>query len=306
MTDDTTTVDSVTEPRGGISIVRRVALLLVIAGAAVGGGFFIYDNYVYVSTDNAYVQAKSTLISARVAGLIVKSNVEEHQRIKRGDILLELKSEDYQNAFESSQAEVDSLSAQLKGAQLMYNRTRSLLASGASTRERLEASESNFRSLQGKLSGARAALNEAKQNLQYTRILAPSDGRIGRKSFEVGMMAQPGEPLFGFVADGMPWVDANFKETDVGLIRIGQKVRLGVDAIPDRQFEGEVESLSPATGATFSLLPPDNATGNFTKVVQRVPVRIKFLHLAPEDQERLAVGLSVEASVRVRNLGGSS
>jgi membrane fusion protein (multidrug efflux system) len=142
-------------------------------------------------------------------------------------------------------------------------------------------------------------VNEAKLNLGYTKIVAPEDGTVGRKSFEVGMLATAGQPLLGFVSNTERWVTANLKETDMDNIAVGKKATVEVDAISGKTYEGEVESISPATGATFTLLPPDNATGNFTKVVQRVPVRIKLLNLKENDIDRLQSGLSAEVKIRI-------
>jgi membrane fusion protein (multidrug efflux system) len=142
-----------------------------------------------------------------------------------------------------------------------------------------------------------AQLNQANLNIENTKIKAPVDGFIARKSVEIGQLATPGVPLIGFVSSTERWVIANFKETDLDDVKVGAKVDIEVDAVGGKSFRGEVESLSAATGATFALLPPDNATGNFTKVVQRVPVRIKITGVTPEDIERLRAGLSAVVKV---------
>src|SRR5262249_40376615 len=121
---------------------------------------------------------------------------------------------------------------------------------------------------------AQAALREAELALEHAVITAPFDGDVGRKSVEVGANVSPGQPLLALAAREGNWISANFKETQVGRMRPGDPVEIRVDAYPDQVFKGHVESISPATGAKYALLPPDNATGNFTKVVQRIPVRI--------------------------------
>jgi membrane fusion protein (multidrug efflux system) len=133
---------------------------------------------------------------------------------------------------------------------------------------------------------------QAELNLSNTKIKAPVNGFIAKKSVEVGQLAAPGVPLIGFIDAGERWIIANFKETEIEGIKLDAKVEIEVDAISGRKFEGRVESISSATGATFTLLPPDNATGNFTKVVQRIPVKIKFVNLTPEDIVKLRTGLS--------------
>ena len=145
-----------------------------------------------------------------------------------------------------------------------------------------------------------ASLDVTKNSLDDTVIRAPSDGVIAKKAAELGMLASPGMPLFGFVSSQTRWVIANFKETDLNRLKVGQRVNISVDALGGQDFQGEIESFNPSTGSIFSLLPPDNATGNFTKVVQRVPTRIKFKDLRKEDIDELKAGLSVVVDVRVR------
>jgi membrane fusion protein (multidrug efflux system) len=298
-TANTTPIPAET-PKAGLSADRKklimtIAIPIVVLAAC----YFIYENYMYVSTDNAQVDARATLLSAKVSGIITKANVEENQKVKAGEVLVEIKPDDYQNMIDQLEADQASMQAQLKAAQTNYLRTKSLLAKGASTQERLDTAEAQFHSMESKLKSAEAQVSEAKLNLGYTKIVAPVDGKVGKKSFEVGMLAAAGQPLLGFVAATDRWVTANIKETDMDDITEGKKVYVTVDAISGKTFDGVVESISPATGATFTLLPPDNATGNFTKVVQRVPVRIKLLNLTEKDIDRLQNGLSAEVKIRV-------
>lgn len=151
-----------------------------------------------------------------------------------------------------------------------------------------------------KVEQAKAALDAALTQLSYTKILAPLDGRVNKLTAVVGALVQPLFPLLTLVpSKEAMWVIANFKETQLGPMRIGQPVELEVDGIPGRTFHGKVDSLAAGTGSTFALLPPDNATGNFTKVVQRVPVKITFDPGQP-DLDRLAAGLSVNVAVQTK------
>lgn len=138
----------------------------------------------------------------------------------------------------------------------------------------------------------------ARLNLSYTILLASSSGYIAKKTAQVGQLVNPGSPLCNIVSDSALWVNANFKETQVGNMKVGQPVEIKVDAYPDKVFGGKIESIAPATGAKFSLLPPDNSSGNFVKVVQRVPVRIA---LDKTDTDRtnasLRPGMSVQISI---------
>jgi len=141
---------------------------------------------------------------------------------------------------------------------------------------------------------AEAALRSAELDLSHTRVVAPFDGVIGRKNVELGALVSSGQPLVAVTAAVPPWVIANFKETQIARIHPGEKAEVHVDAFPDLLFKGHVESIAAATGATYALIPPDNATGNFTKVVQRVPVKI-VLDEPPSDP--LRVGLSAQVRV---------
>jgi len=147
---------------------------------------------------------------------------------------------------------------------------------------------------------ARAALEQAKLNLERTTVRAPSDGVVTRRSLEAGQVVQPGQALLAITALDDVWVVANFKETQLRDLRAGQNATVTVDAYGGRDFPGHVESISAATGATFSLLPADNATGNFVKVVQRVPVRIALDKLPAGSEAVLRPGMSVTVSVRTR------
>jgi membrane fusion protein (multidrug efflux system) len=146
----------------------------------------------------------------------------------------------------------------------------------------------------------KTALAKAERDLSFTRVLAPFDGTVGNKAAEVGNFVQPGARLMALVPLNAAYVDANFKETQLADIKPGQKVDVAIDALGGKVIEGAVTSIAPASGAQFSLLPPDNATGNFTKVVQRVPVRVTFSDEALKSTT-LRPGLSVVATVHTRD-----
>ncbi|HKJ02924.1 MAG TPA: HlyD family secretion protein [Longimicrobiales bacterium] len=155
------------------------------------------------------------------------------------------------------------------------------------------------RAADARLARAEAQLRQAKLNLEYARVQAPISGVVSKAQVEVGQLIQPGQPLGAVVSDSAVWVTANLKETELADVREGQAVHLDVDAYPGCDAEGTVESLSPATGAKFALIPPDNATGNFTKVVQRVPVRVAVVSGCGEGRP-LRPGMSVNVHISVR------
>ncbi|MGE4169434.1 MAG: HlyD family secretion protein [Candidatus Margulisiibacteriota bacterium] len=279
---------------------KKWVIGVVLCGLVAGAGTLGYRAYRYVTTDNASVEAKTTLLSAEVAGTIETVNVEENQRVKAGQVLATLRTVNYQNALNLSKADYASLAVQQRNAQTNYKRSLALYKVGAETKERVDATQAAFNALTEKLKAADAQVKQSEENFSHTEIKAPADGRVAKKSFEVGMAVVPGQPLMGFVIGDDRWVVANFKETELAGIVPGKPAKVVIDAIAHRTFEGEVESISPSTGAAFSLLPPDNAVGNFTKVVQRVPVKIRLTHLSKADVVLLQAGLSAEVSVKRR------
>ena len=160
------------------------------------------------------------------------------------------------------------------------------------------SAQGGVRFAEARLAAVRAARDNAALQLSYTRIIAPATGLASRKQVEVGQLVQPGQTLFSVVGDSGVWITANLKETQLETVRVGQKAEIEVDACPGTPVNGVVESIAPATGARFALLPPDNATGNFTKVVQRVPVRIRPLAL-PGDCA-LRPGMSVTVHIETK------
>ncbi len=233
------------------------------------------------------------------------------------------------------QAQRDSAEADQQRAALEFDRSQKLAQTSFGSQQRLEQAAADRARTTAALAGANAALasaeaardaakanfgvlnaqkleaermraelvnakEKAERDLSFTEIRAPFDGVVGNKAVELGQFAQPGVRLMALVALDTAYVDANFKETQLEAIRPGQKVDVAVDALGGKAIAGVVTSISPASGAQFSLLPPDNATGNFTKIVQRVPVRIS---LPSEAVKELALrpGLSVVATVHTRD-----
>jgi membrane fusion protein (multidrug efflux system) len=191
--------------------------------------------------------------------------------------------------LDAAQAEYDAAAANLEAAR------RQAAAAG----EQVNAFAAGVGAAQARVAGARAAVDNASLQLSYTVITAPSTGVIAKRNAEPGALVQVGQALMSVIPDRGVWVTANLKETDMADVSVGDSVRFTVDAYGGRTFTGHVESLSPATGARFALLPPDNATGNFTKVVQRVPVRIAVDEGADEAHP-LRPGMSVVVTIATR------
>jgi membrane fusion protein (multidrug efflux system) len=185
-------------------------------------------------------------------------------------------------ALDAAQAVRDGAAAALHAAEEQERAERAALGNEAPVRQ------------------AEAVLREAELALEHAVVKAPFDGVVGKKSAELGANVSPGQPLLALRDDSAVWVTANFKETQIAEMNAGDPAEIRVDAFPDVLLRGHVESLSPATGAKYALLPPDNATGNFTKVVQRLPVRIAIDAADGAAAPALPVGLSVHTRVRVR------
>ncbi|KYG61309.1 HlyD family secretion protein [Bdellovibrio bacteriovorus] len=265
--------------------------------AVLGALYFVYEHFMFVTTDNAQVEAHSVMIAAKVGGYVKAVHVTEGLRVKKGDLLIELDERDYQNTLRQMKGELSSLEARKRDLEKNQRRLSELFSKGVVSQQQYDAASTAFAEAKAKFEALSAQVAQAELNFENTKIKAPSDGFIAKKSVEVGQLAAPGVPLVGFVDAGERWVTANFKETEIEGVQPGKRVNIDVDAISGRSFVGVVESISSATGATFTLLPPDNATGNFTKVVQRVPVKIRFENVTAEEVEALKAGLSAFVKV---------
>jgi membrane fusion protein (multidrug efflux system) len=291
---------------------RRVAFMIMgvaLAGLLAVGAHRWWVGRTHVTTDDAQVDGHIIPILPKVGGFVVAVRVIENQHVKAADTLVVLDDRDYivrltqadadlavALAGVSNRARVGQAEAQVEQAQANaakahadLDRLRPLADQEIVSKQQLDGVESTVRGADAALAAAqasllaadarvgamRAARDQAALNLSYTRITAPASGVVSKKGVEVGQLVQPGQPLMSVVPLDDVWITANLKETQIQHVKPGDPVEFTVDAYSGLRSTGHVESLSPATGARFSLLPPDNATGNFTKVVQRVPVRIR-------------------------------
>lgn len=188
--------------------------------------------------------------------------------------------------------------SQVGSAKAQVNEALGRLAQANTGQQQVAVTQAQAETAGASIEQLQAALDEAELDLSYTKIYAPDSGRVANKSVEQGALVQAGQPLLAIVP-GDVWVTANFKENQIGRMQPGQPVEISVDAYPDKTFKGHIDSIQPGTGARFSLLPPENATGNYVKVVQRVPVKIVFDE-PPDLKHMLAPGMSVEPEVKVR------
>ena len=339
-------------------IVRAAAvagLLLALGGASYYGHYYWTAGRYFVSTDDAYVGAKSATLSPKVSGYIRDIAVADNARVALGDVIAHIDDGDYRLAVQTARdqiavqhAAIERLGQQVTAQGAVVDQTRAQLASAkasatradlelkrqqdlagrqVSSKQSLEQAQATYDQAVASVQAADAAIESATANvgvlkaqqeearrtlkqfetslakaerdLSFTVIRAPFDGVIGNRAVQVGDYVQPTQRLASLVPLDAVYIDANFKETQLSKLLPGQPVSIAIDAFPDRKIEGRVVSVAPASGSVFSLLPPDNATGNFTKIVQRLPVRI-LLPAAVAEQSLLRPGMSVVVSVNTK------
>lgn len=309
------------------------------------------------TTDNAYIRADLSHLSARAAGNVVSIKVNDFDRVKKGDVILQIDPSDYEAKRDQAKASLDSALAQLDNLTNQENlekaaiqqaeaqatvarantdlakteaaRQRLLIDRGAGIQQNKDEAEAQVQTTVASLGAAEAAVLSAKARLQYTdgeraqlsanvqsakaglksaelalsytTIIAPFDGVVSERQVHVGDYVTTGTNAISIVPLPNVYLTANFKETQLSRMREGQAVTITVDSLPGETFHGKVSRLSPASGSQFALLPADNATGNFTKVVQRVPVRIDFN--PSEASAHLRAGMLAVVSVSVAPAG---
>lgn len=261
---------------------RWIQIGSVLFIAIVGRG--VYRMIWTESTDDSFVKAHVHVVSSRIAGTVQEVLVNDNQMVKKGDILIKLDPRDYE--------------VQVKAAQANYSKTHKDLGRFQGFTNLGPTERPVFDQYEANALVAEADLQKAQLQYEYTTIRAAEDGKIGKRSVETGEQIQPAQALMALV-ETEPWIEANFKESQVANIRVGQEVEVKVDAISGHEFKGKVESIAPGSGSTFSLLPPDNATGNFTKIVQRIPVKIILEKESLKGYEdRLVSGMSTEVTIK--------
>jgi membrane fusion protein (multidrug efflux system) len=274
-----------------------VALGLLVCALAAAGGYLYWDNARHFeSTDDSFIAARQFALQPKVSGYITAVPVTDNQHVAAGDVIARIDDRDYQIALEQAQAQLAHDQALLEQAQKNLGRYQYLSKTNSIAQQQVD--DQGFLVDQDKSNVAldQAKVDEAKLDLSHTVVNADQAGRVVSLSAAVGQFAQAGTTLSMFVPDEI-WVAANFKETQLDAMRPGQPVTIDIDAYPDRSIRGHIASVQPGSGTAFSLLPPENATGNWVKIVQRVPVKI-VLDDPPTDVA-LGPGMSVEAIVRV-------
>lgn len=266
----------------------KIGLLIVIAVVLiVVGTIYLINANNRATTDDAYTAGHLHYISSRVTGTVVAVLVDDNEFVKQGQVLVKLDPRDYQ-------VKVDQARANYLKTKANDDRIKAVKGDGAISKQDYDLSAAA-------LLVDSATLEDALDQLSYCTICAPTDGYVGNKAVELGNRVEVGGALLDIVQDD--WVLGNYKETQIGHMLPGQRAVINVDAVPDHTFYGWVDSFSPGSGSTFALLPSDNATGNFTKIVQRVPIKIVFDQESTRGYEsRLVPGLSVEISVDLKSV----
>ncbi|MFK9095769.1 HlyD family secretion protein [Pseudomonas guariconensis] len=351
---DDTEADT-SKPKVRKALLRITVLALAIMGGAGYANHWWNNARFFEDTDDAYVGADVTVISAKVPGYIAEVAVVDNQFVKAGDVLARIDARDYDAALakadgavaaqrarlanldavellqqaiiSQAKAQIEARSAEAQRALNDRVRYQTLVNSQAVSVQSAQRVEATWKTAQADRAHAEAGLLAARQqlavidtqrqqtraalaqaeadreqarlNILYTELRAPVDGYVGNRRAKVGAFAASGSQLISVVPAHGLWVDANFKEDQLAHMQIGQTVSVTADILPGRTFHGRIESIAPATGAQFSVLPPENATGNFTKIVQRVPVRVR-LEGSDADFGALRPGLSVIAEVDTR------
>ena len=334
-------------------------------------GWFLYSWYMrtYISTDDAYITGRIHIVAPKIGGTVASVYVNDNQYVKAGELLLEIKPEDYEvrvqqasttlDAEKSMQSEaahqieltekqrteakyrVASASANiqiekanLRKAELDFRRAEKLLKAQAISQEYYDQAKTSYDTAVARLRAAEEALNqavantevqsasvkrvtsslaatsslvrqkeamlqEAKMNMSYTKIYSPVEGYVTKKSVEAGDQLRAGQPVMTIVPLDDVWIIANYKETQLTRVKAGQMVRIKVDTYPGKVYEGRVESIMAGTGSVLSMFPPENATGSFVKVVQRIPVKI-VLNDKANPGHQLRAGMSVVPTIIVK------
>jgi len=351
---------------------KTIFMVFGIIAAIIIAGVLLYVRHTrfHVSTDDAYVTGRIHSVAPKIAGTIKALHVKDNQMVRKGDLLLEIDSRDYDVKVGDARATVDSeqskqgelsvkvevavkqlaeiqsridtaratlalQEAGLKQARQDLARARKLYDKGIYAEATLEKATTSHDVALAQVDAAREQVRQALASLEtqklvveqartaltsqgyvleqkrrvleaetlkqgYAKIYAPSNGYVTKKSAEVGNQVVSGQPLLAIVPLDEVWIVANYKETQLTRVKPGQKVKIKVDTYPGKSFSGTVESIMAGTGSVFSLFPPENATGNYVKVVQRIPVKI-VLEKGNDPEHLLRVGMSVEPTIIIKD-----
>ncbi|WP_409075934.1 HlyD family secretion protein [Pantoea sp. C3] len=336
-----------------------IILAIIVVVMLIVGFYFWFSTRNEETTDDAFTEGDAVTIAPKASGYVVKLLVKDNQRVKKGDLLVEIDPSDtsaqrdqakaqlglaqaqlhqaqaqlalsrvqypaqrdqaladqakaqanMMNAQAdyrrqrgvdpraTSQRNIDTANAQLRSAQAQLQSAKAQVEVASQVALQIRQQETNVEARQQQVEQAKAQLNTAELNLSYTQVRAPYDGFVTKRNVQVGTLVQAGSSLFSLVSADI-WITANFKESQLERMNPGDKVAITVDAWPDMKLQGHVDSIQMGSGSRFSTFPSENATGNYVKIVQRVPVKIVIDH-GLDPNHPLPLGLSVEPKVTV-------
>ena len=311
---------------------KKLFIFLAITAVIIAIVFYI-NSLRYQNTDDAYIESDLVQIAPRVSGQIEEIYIKDNQKIKEGDLVAKIDDTDYKVKLEQAQAlyekalysqkvakaKLDAVNSEISLAEKDLKRYKNLYAAGAVSQQTMDSAQTRYDNTKAKLLAAEEDILSASNNkvadanlralkaqrdqaalyLEYTNIKAPNDGTVTNKNVDKGKFVQAGQPLFTLVSDNI-WIEANYKENQVGKMKVGQEVEIKIDAYPKKKFKGKIDSIQKASGAKSSLFPPENAVGSFVKIVQRIPVKIIFTEEIDPNEYNIVAGMSVEPKVKVK------
>ena len=311
---------------------KRKLLIPVLIVLAVVAGVYLFHESHFQSTDDAYIEADIIQVTPKVSGHITESYIKDNMEIKKGDLVAIIDDEvylekynkakaNYEHALynqKNAKANLNASESEVKLAKTDLERYKHQYAQGAVSKQVLDKAQTAYDSVlanhtrakeqlfadgtnvaDADLKSLKAEMNQAKLNLEYTRIIAPNSGVVTNRRIEKGSYVSVGAPLFALVPDKV-WIVANFKENQVGQMKAGQAVDIKIDAYKNKKFKGHIDSIQRASGAKSSLFPPENAVGSFVKIVQRIPVKIVFDEEIDKNEYNIVSGMSVVPKVKVK------
>ena len=300
---------------------KKIVIPALIILIAVAIGIYWYIGQLgYVSTDDAFIDGNKLSVSSKILGRITNLAVDESDTVKQGQLLVQLDSTDLkaQESQAKAMLALDNESVTLakvnvEKAEDDFNRAQRQYKDNIIPKEQfdhtqkaLEAAKAAYNIAVTKIGTAQAQLKVIKTELQNTQIYSPMNGVVAKRWVLAGDVVSPGQPIFTIYDLKNIWVTADLEETKLAQIHIGDTVDISVDTYPDQTFRGQVYQIGSNTASQFSLIPPSNASGNFTKVTQRVPIKISIKPVAnnededPNESIKLLPGMSVEIRVKVK------
>jgi len=296
---------------------KKILIPAILLIAAIIGFWFWYQGQLgHVSTDDAFVDADKATISAKILGRIDSLTVSEGDTVDSGDLIAQLSSSDILAQIKEAEAQLNLAKDNVKlaevklekakddfdRAELQYKNNIIPKEQYDHAQKEVQTQQVQFNISQSQVSSALAKINVLNTNLENTKIISPIDGIVAKKWVLQGDVVQPGQPILSAYKTSSLWVTANFEETKLSLINLRDSVDISVDAFPDNKFKGTVIQIGSNTASQFSLIPPNNASGNFTKITQRVPVKISIEQVQKQSDKKITLlpGMSVEVDIKER------